>query len=147
MIETREKTLRAQWKVPIGIKRWTGLFQFLFKTETLEVMEHPELRFAWLSHNSQYITWSEEWKPQADRCPGPVGHTLNFGMEVCVNKILCFQIIEGFFGGSLSCFRGIKHTHALYKPFLQFDLSYVRWKFWLFIKWSHVYSNLNGRAG
>lgn len=46
MIETREKTLRAEWKVSMGIRRWTRLFQFLSKAETLEVVEHPELRFA-----------------------------------------------------------------------------------------------------
>ena len=39
---------------------------------------------------------SEEWKLQADRCPGPVGHTLNREMEACVSKVLFFQIIEFF---------------------------------------------------
>lgn len=46
MIETREKTLRAEWKVSMGIRRWTRLFHFPSKAETLEVIKHPELGFA-----------------------------------------------------------------------------------------------------
>lgn len=83
----------------MGIRRWTGLSQLLSRAETLEVMEHPELRFAWawLSHNMQYITCSEDWEMQADRCPGPVVNTLVCGMEACRNKCLFSQIIEETF--------------------------------------------------
>lgn len=46
MIETRERTVRAKQKASIGVRRWAGLSQLLSRAETIEVMEHLELRFA-----------------------------------------------------------------------------------------------------